>query len=522
MNTFTMPNEYCGRIRLYSNLTDKDLNDSDGAEKLKTELIEWILPRHIVNRERELFLMQYYCGYHPNIMTREKVIRPDVNNKIAINYGKSFTRDIVSYLLGKPVQYVKREDEYGEAIKKLGDALDAESKDMVDFQIATNMSVCGVGYRGVFAEKEPTNGTHMKIVSLEPWDTFVVWSPDKAVGQVYCGTFYVTPPEPNTLTCKIVLTVYTRMKKYVFESEGAYESFSVTGLELVEESDSYLGGNFPIIEYPNSVMMIGDWESEIGIMDAIDKLNSDDLNDIEQFVNSILLAQGFEMDEETMEQLEVNKVLNVKDVPPGVNVVVKYIAEQVSADNVSSLRDWLESTMRVVVGVPDRKQRGGGGADTGDAVYLRDGWQDIDLVAAAKEKFFIDADRKSLATMLYIMNTFGEIEDVQAKDVAIKFSRTKQANLQAKAQAYSTLVGAAAPIAPQDALEFSDLTNNVQDVIMRSEEFSRQKMEEAAKAQQAFMNNQGAATTQSSSDSGQNNQGKTSTGDGKEGDESNS
>ena len=80
--------------------------------------------------------------------------------------------------------------------------------------------------------------------------------------------------------------------------------------------------------------------------------------------------------------------------------------------------------------------------------------------------------------MIYILQTFGELDkNVEAKDIEIKFSRTKQTNLQAKAQAYATMVGAAAPIAPEDALEFADLTNNVTDVIERSEKFAEEKME---------------------------------------------
>ena len=107
------------------------------------------------------------------------------------------------------------------------------------------------------------------------------------------------------------------------------------------------------------------------------------------------------------------------------------------------------------------------------------------------------------------MQTFNEIgKEVKPEDIEIKFSRTKQANLQAKAQAYSTMVGASAPIAPEDALEFADLTNNVSDVIMRGEEYAQKKLKETAEAQQLFMNNKpptGQTTQQSSAKPAQNN-----------------
>jgi len=480
------PLRFTGRQRLYTQLTPEQLDSPNAVDLIRDDLIQWIMPFHFFNAAEEQYLFDYYTGSHPKILNREKYTRPEINNKIVVNYAKSFTRDIVSYFLGKPVQYVQRDNKDRAAAEAISYAFDAESKDLVDYNIATNMSICGLGYRGVFPEKDPLNGTHISITSLDPRETFVVWSPNRTVGALYCGTYYMTPPHPQTQESKTVYTIYTKTKRYVFESPGWGPTLSYTDLQLVEESDASLGGNLPIIEYQNSIMTIGDWESELSIMDALDKLTSDSLNDIEQFVNSILLAQGFDLTPETLEILETEKMLNIPDVPPGVQVVVKYIAEQVDNENVESLRDWLEATMRTIVGVPDRKNRGGGGADTGDAVYLRDGWQDIDLVAASKEQFFIAADRKALATSLYIMQLFGEIDkDIKVEDIQIKFSRTKQANLQAKAQAYSTLVGAASPIAPADALEFADLTNNVSDVIMRAEEFAEQKMQRAQEIAQA-------------------------------------
>ena len=48
-----------------------------------------------------------------------------------------------------------------------------------------------------------------------------------------------------------------------------------------------------------------------------------------------------------------------------------------------------EEAYKQIIGIPDRKTRGGGGGDTGDAVKLRDGWADIEIVARIKEQYFI-------------------------------------------------------------------------------------------------------------------------------------
>ena len=468
---------FIGRQRLYTYLTPEEIEGSGGAEKIRLDLEQFIIPLHFFNAAEENYLFEYYAGFHPNIMTRVKETRGDINNKVVLNYAKAFSRDIVSYFLGKPIQYVQRDQKFREAAQTISNTLDAESKNLVDYNIAMNMSICGVGYRGVFPEATAKNGSHASVVSLDPRFTFVVYSPDKTVGALYCGTFYTTPPAPLAQETKTVYKIYTKTKEYIFEAPGFMGLASVEGLNLVSSKDTNLGGNLPIIDYPNTYMMMGDWESELALMDSLDTMTSDSVNDIEQFVNSILLLQGFELDEATLTSLEQNKILNIPDVPVGVEVVVKYLAEQLDAEGAKELRQFLESTLRSIVGVPDRNNKAMR-AETGDAMFLGGGWQDLDLVAATKEKFFIDSDRKMLATLIYILQTFGEVDkDVTAPDIEVKFSRTKQVNLQAKAQAYATMVGAAAPIAPADALEFADLTNNVTDVIERSEKFAEEKME---------------------------------------------
>ena len=155
---------FLGRKKLRSCLTPEQLAGENAGELILRELEDLILPIHLMNMQDEDYLIKYYAGKHPKIADRTKVVRPDVNNKITLNYAKSFTRDIVSYFLGKPVQYVQRDAKYRIAAENMSDALDAEGKNKVDYEIATNMSICGIAYRGVFPEKNPSNGTHIKIL----------------------------------------------------------------------------------------------------------------------------------------------------------------------------------------------------------------------------------------------------------------------------------------------------------------------------------------------------------------------
>jgi len=464
-----------------------DLTDVKDAATMKAEL-ERVLPLHTHNRQQIRMLQEYFRGYHPAVQNRVKRTRTDIDNKITVNYAKSFTRDSVGYFLGKPVQYVHRRGSYPRQMDALRGALDAENKALVDYQIAEDCSICGVGYRGIFSESEPRNGTPLKLLRLEPQDTFVVYSSNPIKPPVYAVSQYEMQGDTSVVT---YYNVYTPTQMFVFKDETLNGQDKLTGGELavVSVTDINFGGNLPVVEYQNNMWRLGDWETETALMDAIDFVTSDGVNDIQQAVNSVFVALGFEMTPEAFATLSTHGFLNIANIPPSVTPKADFISQPMNADVGVAMREFLEATLRVIVGVPDRKTRSGGGGDTGDAVFMRDGWQDIDLVATAKEPYFIQAEREALMVMLYILDTNKQnIGSLKATDIEIRFNRNKTANIQSKAQVYTGLTSGDAPLAPIDALDIADLTNNEADVIMRSESF-REEMRQKRITEQAELKN---------------------------------
>jgi len=138
---------------------------------------------------------------------------------------------------------------------------------------------------------------------------------------------------------------------------------------------------------------------------------------------------------------------------------------------IENLREYLEEAYKTIIGIPDRKTRGGGGGDTGDAVKLRDGWADIEIVARIKERYFKIAKKKQIAVAIKILQLLG-MARIDFKTIAldVKFTRNKNDNLQTKAQAYSTLHGTKT-LDPADSLEICDMTTDVVEVIDRGKKY---------------------------------------------------
>lgn len=440
---------------------------------------------HLSNRVEIEWLLRYFKGYQPYVLEREKLIREEIDNRIVINYASSATRDIVGFLLGKPIQYVPRDTDKSKPIQTLNEYLDFEDKVVGDFELAQFASICGTSYRGVFADPVDDGTPPFDLVTLDPRNTYCVYSSDPTKRDPLFAVSYYTEQDAGSNATRTVFTVYTDRERFEFTVEGGATLDFTKGMSSVVVSPHILG-RVPIVEYLNNQWRMGDWETALSLLDAINIAASDSLNDIVQVVNSLLALIGAELDKATLDSIRENKVINLFDIPAGVSADVKFISQSLDATSISALREYLEASMRVVVGIPDRKTRSGGGSDTGEAVNLRDGWMDLDLVVSNKENFIISAERKVIGIALGICQKRGDLTELTPMDIEIKFSRSKSSNLLTKAQSYSTLMSTKS-IAPADALEMVDLTTDEQDVTKRGEEYWDEKSEsQIALAQAGF------------------------------------
>lgn len=453
------------------------------------DAVNLALEVHRENAQNIHYLVQYYKGVQ-NIFNRTKDIRPDVDNRVVINYANTFTRDIIGYTFGKPMQYVARrtddkEDEENNSIKDevrlLNDYAELADKPSSDQDKATDCSIFGIAHRGVFPRKtENDDESPYYYLNLDSENTFVAHNSQLGGEDAFACT-YIESYEGMRIAYTLY-TVYTKDQIYLFKSpfRNSY---------MIEPSDLVEGyplpnplGMIPIVECENNQFRMGHWETAITLMDAVNKVASDSVNDVEQFVNSILVAINAEFTEKQMKEVKENKYAEIKS-PQGLNADLKYISEQLDGASVEQLRQYLEDCLRAVVGIPDRKTRGGGGGDTGDAVKLRDGWADMEVVARTTETFNKKSEKKELRLILKILRDLKKIKKTSMINVDIKYPRNKTDNLNSKVTAYASLHGTQT-MAPEDALDIVDITTDIAEVVARGEGYWKKKKEENFEEQQ--------------------------------------
>lgn len=434
------------------------------------EVFELALPFFKQNSKDCSILIDMFLGKQ-NILDRPAPNTSNINNTTVVNYAFPITREIVGYTFGNPFELVQKDQKDQEEVQKLGDYCNYKDIYAVDISTAIFSSICGLGYQITIPspdiKKDNIPDVPLVIDTLDPRTTFIVQSTD--VGN------------PQIMSCMVVSDSNNKTKKYVaFTDEYKFIYNSVTN-ELQTEKNEI--GLDPITMVENSLLLTGDWEQAIPVMDALNQITSDSLNDIEGAIRALLVLIGTELEDPTttMQTIKDKRLLSLaQKAGMSGNLDAKFISPQVNSQEVQEVRDFLDKARNIITGIPDRQTNTAGG-DTGVAVVNRNGWTDIEIVARLKELFFKKMKRKQVAVAIKILQKLDLINsELRGIDVEINLGRNTLSDLSSKASAFATLVGTG-EIATIDALTFAGLTNRTNEVVERGKAAKKEREKEAAK-----------------------------------------
>lgn len=405
----------------------------------------------------------------------------EIENQTTINYANSTVRTIVGYTYSQGAQITQRKGKHLRDIEKLTDILNYENSETKDNEAGFFASITGVSYLGLFPSRQLYSDYMPDYpivpIALKPDTTFLICSPELD-NPVKLAVTYYSSKEKN----KTVFYCYSDDEIYKIECDG--QNVFNNSAKIVDHDINPIGLN-PIVMVKNNQFMQGDFEMAIQISDALNLLASDSISDVENVIKSLLIILNAELGEDEAKKARKNRILQLIG-QPGQNVDAKFIYQQLDSLGIQNLREYFEEAYKTVVGIPDRKTRSGGGGDTGNAVKLRDGWADIEIVARIKESYFKIAKKKQLAVAIKILQLLNLVSrKFKLEDIDIKLPRNKNDDMQTKAQSFSTLLSTG-EIAPADALAMADMTTDIQGVVSRGQEY---KENQESKESQKTTNN---------------------------------
>lgn len=448
---------YTGRQKI---LVNTESITSENIIKYLKEAIN----THEKNKREENYLYEYYKGNQP-ILNREKKIRPTINNKIVVNKANEIVSFKTGYLLYSPIQYASKSNEQSDEISTLNSYMDIKNKVTVDKEVVDYMHICGVGVK-ILLQSDDGDDIPFDMYSADPRDTFVIYSATLIGEPPIMGVRHYIDVDSTGVLKTNVYECYTKDMYYKIREE-----------QIVQQAGNALK-QIPIIEYPLNNARIGAFEIVLSLLDAINNVQSNRNDGIEQFVQSLLLFHNVDIDTEKVETLNEIGAIKFRDINPSLQGEIKYLVSQLDQTNTQTLVDDLVDSVLAIVGMPPTKNNGSS-AETGMATIMQDGWYLAEARAKDTENLFKASERQLLKLVTYICNNTSDLK-LDYKDIDIKFTRKNYENIQSKVQVLIAMLQNE-KIAPRLAFATANLFPDSEGAWIESKEYMAQQANEQGK-----------------------------------------
>jgi SPP1 family phage portal protein len=237
-----------------------------------------------------------------------------------------------------------------------------------------------------------------------------------------------------------------------------------------------------MVEYWNNSEETGDFEDVISQIDAYNTLQSDRINDREQFADALLVLWGVrdiappadpEDTRSPGQRLREDKTLALPDEKAGAN----YLTKQLSEADIEVLKNAIKADIHKFSLVPDLTDEKFAGNSSGVAMKYK--LLGLEQLTKIKERWFREGLRSRLRLFAYFLSMKGK-GTIDPESVAMTFKRSLPVNELEISQMVGNLTG----LVPDEILLAQ--VPFVQDPEAAIESLKKQKDEDVKRQQQSF------------------------------------
>ena len=436
-----------GRQTIFSDLTEEEILSGsleEQAEKIKNIMINAI-SLHNVNKQECLYLLDYYKGNQDIYREKQKLTRTEINNKTVENWAYAFIDFKKAFLLGKPIQYVNLGGEHNEEISTLNDYVRCAGKKTKDIDLYEDVLINGRGYRAIFKNLKKDEEIPFEIINCDPSKTEVVYS--SKIGNEQLFSFIESDMQYTTTVVnedgvkqEIVInyndyTVYTRNNRFVFSNKNGELEY------IKEKSKPNVLKKHLIKEYYVNRSRLSLIELGKDLFNDINYLESLDKDDMEQFVNAIMIFTNVKI---TAEGLDMIKELGacVVNSTDQKKASVDLLQQRLKAGDTQVYYTRLLNSLHQILGVPQASDNGSiETGDTGKARLTGQGYLSSGIRIQNDETNFGDCDLSSLDVILKICKEKENsgIKDLKITKIQPQFQIDMSENMLVKTQSLQNL-----------------------------------------------------------------------------------
>jgi len=430
----------CGRKPIYTSI---DRFDPKNEGEIIAE-VNSALTIHMENIMAMDYLYWYRRGITP-IYNRKKEIRPEICNKVSENHAGTIVEFKNGYFLTQPCTYTSRHDDkaLNESIGKLNEYLYRSGKQRADNKVIDWFHTVGKGCLFVRSNDDPE--VPFKAIAVDPRCAFVAKSLKPGNDPVYSVNVVVNGD-------KVLMDVAD--DTWIYTIEGAlknklatpYPTELCSAFNVISKVPNPLKA-VPIIEYYYNSVEMGAFEAVVPILDCINAIQSDRLDGLDQFIQSLLVFYNCELgtDEDgkpqTPAMVRAAGALFLKSVGDN-KADLKEISSNLNQTQTQVLVDYLYEKAMIIAGMPNVNGNNRGSDARMGAALVSNGWYQADTMARGTEDLFTESNAYFDRIILKILKDKGLLTDLTESDLQLQFVRNETVNAQSKAQTLTTYLSA--------------------------------------------------------------------------------
>ena len=400
------------------------------------------------NKPAIKYLWDYYKGDQP-VLYRTKLSNEDILNKVVENHAYEIVQFKVGQTYGEPIQFISRKDDeaINKAVDMLNDFMADANKQEKDIKAGEWQSATGTSFKAI--QPKDNSDIPFRIVAPTPMNTFVIYNENT---------------EEPILAVQELKDIDGNHYKMAFSETM---SFRIENSNVVE-TKLHTYGQIPIVEFPNNHERISDIELVIGMLDAINNMQSNRMDGVEQFVQYWVKFINCDIDKETFEQMKMSHALAVKSNNKDNKADVEIMTQELNQTQCQVAKDDLLDNLQAILAIPNRESQNSGG-DTQGAVSLRAGWDFSKTRAKQKDPIVKTAEKRLAVVTLNVLRISGNDLKLSPRDFDVQINHSPLDNLYTKTQALAQMLQAG--INPRIAVATCGLWGDAEKVSLQSQPY---------------------------------------------------
>lgn len=338
------------------------------------------------------------------------------NNRLAHPLASYITTIASGYLAGKPVTYDNSEQK--EALGALCGLYQACDMASVDSELASDASIYGRGVMIAYVDEK----SKPMAATLPPEEAFVVYDDTVAHNPMW-GIHMHGRMDAEGKKTGILCDVYTKDEVVFFAGKD------IAQLKYTGKKKAHYFGGLPMVEFWNNAKEKGDFEPVLSLMDAYDVMESDRVNDKQQFTDALLLLTGCVLDDDgdkedrrtPAQKLMEEKVLSL----PDIDAKAEWLVKKADEEGAEVLKNALRTDIHKLSMVPDLSDENF--AANASGVAMRYKLFGLEQLVSVKERWFREGLRARLRLYAHMMQVLA-LGTLDPDAVKITFTRSLPVN----------------------------------------------------------------------------------------------